>query len=73
MKRHNSQKKRWLYDFNCKKCNNVKFINDPITHRNGYYCIKQIELLDNNLPNCIHADEDYFVRCDFYQLTFKIN
>lgn len=70
MKRKNLQKKRWLYDFNCNKCCNLKFINDSITNRNGLYCIKQIDLLDNNQSNCIHADNDFVVRCDFYQQIF---
>jgi len=50
----------WVYDFNCKNCGRIKYIDDGI--RKGNYCIP---IKDGGDP--IHADDDYVVRCDDYQ------
>ncbi len=58
---------KWRYDFNCRKCDNIKEIHDPRKNRHGDYCIACIERTDAGLPSPIHADDDRVVRCDCFK------
>lgn len=42
---------RWVYDFNCRECENLQHILDPEKKRNGYYCIPAIEAIDRRPPD----------------------
>lgn len=72
---------RWVYDFNCKKCENLRYVYDPAKKRDGIYCIPAIEIVDRRPPDWtpfnpdgsmkpsegpIHADDDRHLRCDHY-------
>lgn len=46
---------KWRYDFNCRKCDNIQFINDPTRGRLGDYCVACVEAFDQGRPNPIHA------------------
>jgi len=52
---------KWRYDFNCRKCDNVQFINDPEHGRLGDYCVACVEAFDQGRPDPIHADDDRVV------------
>lgn len=56
-----------LYDFNCRKCDNIQFIDDPARGRLGDYCVACVEAFDQGRPNPIHADDDRVVRCDCFR------
>jgi hypothetical protein len=58
---------KWRYDFNCRKCDNVQFINDPEHGRLGDYCVACVEAFDQGRPDPIHADDDRVVRCDCFR------
>ena len=73
---------RWVYDFNCKKCENSRYVFDPSKKRDGIYCIPMIEIVDRRPADWtpfnpdgslkpsegpIHADDDRHLRCDFYK------
>lgn len=59
---------KWQYDFNCRKCDNIQFINDPEKGRLGDYCVACAEAFDQGRPDPIHADEaDRVVRCDCFR------
>lgn len=77
-----SSLKKWVYDFNCDVCENLQFINDPMKHRNGLYCIPCIERVDQRPADWtpfnpdgslkpsegpIHADDDRHLRCDCFK------
>lgn len=49
---------KWRYDFNCRKCDNIQFIDDPARGRLGDYCVACVEAFDQGRPNPIHADDD---------------
>ena len=53
---------KWKYECDCHNCANVKFVNDPTNHRNGYYCIPCIEG-----QKTVHASDDYVIRCNHYR------
>lgn len=55
-----TQVPKWRYDFDCKHCTKVKYLDDGI--RKGFYCMPTVNGMDN-----IHADEDRVVRCDEYE------
>ena len=52
---------KWRYDFNCRKCDNIQFIDDPARGRLGDYCVACVEAFDHGRPNPIHADDDRVV------------
>ena len=58
---------RWVYEFSCKDCKNVQYVNDPAHHREGMYCIPAIRAMDagEDWKGC-HADDDRHLRCDCY-------
>ena len=57
--------KDWTYDFNCKDCGQIKYLNDGVWH--GNYCIPTKE------GRCrMHADDDHVLRCDDY-MPMQIN
>jgi hypothetical protein len=58
---------KWRYDFNCRKCDNIHFIDDPARGRLGDYCVACVEAFDQGRPNPIHADDDRVVRCDCFR------
>ena len=37
---------KWRYDFNCRKCDNIQFIDDPARGRLGDYCVACVEAFD---------------------------
>lgn len=41
-----STRPRWVYDFNCRECENMKHVVDPSKNRNGTHCIPGIEAVD---------------------------
>lgn len=53
---------KWRYDFNCRKCDNIQFIDDPARGRLGDYCVACVEAFDQGRPNPIHADARQFGR-----------
>ena len=55
-----SEVPRWRYDFDCRHCDQVKYLNDGV--RKGEYCMVMVTGKDP-----IHADDDRVVRCDCYQ------
>lgn len=58
---------KWRYDFNCRKCDNIQFIDDPARGRLGDYCVACVEAFDQGRPDPIHADDDRVVRCDCFR------
>lgn len=42
---------KWRYDFNCRKCDNIQFIDDPARGRLGDYCVACVEAFDQGRPN----------------------
>ena len=74
---------RWVYDFNCRECENLQHVEDPSKNRSGDYCIPVIEAVDRRPPdwtpfnpdgsfkpddtNTIHADDDRHVRCNSFK------
>lgn len=62
---------KWRYDFNCRKCDNVQFINDPEHSRLGDYCVACVEAFDQGRPNAIRADDDRVVRCDCFEAILE--
>ena len=35
---------KWRYDFNCRKCDNIQFIDDPARGCLGDYCVACVSL-----------------------------
>jgi len=54
-----SEVPRWRYNFSCRDCECIKYLDDGT--RIGFYCIP---IMNNEEP--IHADNDRVVRCDRY-------
>ena len=52
---------KWVYEFDCKNCDMVKFVDDPEHKRHGDYCTAEI-----SGKKTIHADDDFVLRCDCY-------
>lgn len=48
---------KWRYEFDCRKCDNIREVHDPRKGRDGDYCIPCIERMDSRRPSPIHADE----------------
>lgn len=75
-----SEQPKWQYDFDCRKCDQLREVHDDSKSRHGYYCIPAIEAVDKRPAGwtpfdssgalkpddtgTIHADDDRHVRCD---------
>lgn len=57
---------KWRYDFNCRKCDNIQFIDDP---RAAAWATTawRVRVLDQGRPNPIHAGRRPRVRCDCFR------
>lgn len=43
MKRRREKLPKWRYEFDCRKCDNIREVHDPRKGRDGDYCIPCIE------------------------------
>ena len=57
VRRRKSNLTKWRYEFDCRKCDNIREVHDPRKGRDGDYCIPCIERMDSRRPSPIHADE----------------
>lgn len=58
---------KWRYEFDCRKCDNIREVHDPRKGRDGDYCIPCIEHMDSRRPSPIHADEkERVLRCECF-------
>lgn len=57
VRRRKSNLPKWRYEFDCRKCDNIREVHDPRKGRDGDYCIPCIERMDSRRPSPIHADE----------------
>lgn len=58
---------KWRYEFDCRRCNNIREVHDKKKRRDGDYCIPSIERADAGLEGPVHADEkDRVVRCECF-------
>lgn len=57
IRRRKSNLPKWRYEFDCRKCDNIREVHDPGKRRDGDYCIPCIERMDSRRPSPIHADE----------------
>lgn len=51
MKRRREKLPKWRYEFDCRKCDNIREIHDPRKGRDGDYCIPCIERMDSRRPS----------------------
>lgn len=67
MKRRREKLPKWRYEFDCRKCDNIREVHDPRKGRDGDYCIPCIERMDSRRPSPIHADEkERVLRCECF-------
>lgn len=58
---------KWRYEFDCRKCDNIREVHDQGKRRDGDYCIPFIERIDSRRPSQIHADEkERVLRCECF-------
>lgn len=57
VRRKKSKLPKWRYEFDCRKCDNIREVHDPHKGRDGDYCIPCIERMDSRRTSPIHADE----------------
>ena len=57
VRRRKSNLPKWRYEFDCRKCDNIREVHDPRKGRDGDYCIPCIERMDSRRRSPIHADE----------------
>ena len=43
VRRRKSNLTKWRYEFDCRKCDNIREVHDPRKGRDGDYCIPCIE------------------------------
>lgn len=51
MKRRREKLPKWRYEFDCRKCDNIREVHDPRKGRDGDYCIPCIERMDSRRPS----------------------
>lgn len=67
IRRRKSNLPKWRYEFDCRKCDNIREVHDPRKGRDGDYCIPCIERMDSRRPSQIHADEkERVLRCECF-------
>ena len=67
VRRRKSNLPKWRYEFDCRKCDNIREVHDPHKGRDGDYCIPCIERMDSRRPSPIHADEkERVLRCECF-------
>lgn len=67
IRRRKSNLPKWRYEFDCRKCDNIREVHDPHKGRDGNYCIPCIERMDSRRPSPIHADEkERVLRCECF-------
>ena len=67
VRRRKSNLPKWQYEFDCRKCDNIREVHDPRKGRDGDYCIPCIERMDSRRPSPIHADEkERVLRCECF-------
>lgn len=67
VRRRKSNLPKWRYEFDCRKCDNIREVHDPSKRRDGDYCIPFIERIDSRRPSPIHADEkERVLRCECF-------
>ena len=67
VRRRKSNLPKWRYEFDCRKCDNIREVHDPRKGRDGDYCIPCIERMDRRRPSPIHADEkERVLRCECF-------
>lgn len=67
VRRRKSNLPKWRYEFDCRKCDNIREVHDPRKGRDGDYCIPCIERMDSRRPSPIHADEkERVLRCECF-------
>ena len=47
VRRRKSNLPKWRYEFDCRKCDNIREVHDPRKGRDGDYCIPCIERMDS--------------------------
>ena len=47
IRRRKSNLPKWRYEFDCRKCDNIREVHDPHKGRDGDYCIPCIERMDS--------------------------
>ena len=57
IRRRKSNLPKWRYEFDCRKCDNIREVHDQHKGRDGDYCIPCIERMDSRRPSPIQADE----------------
>lgn len=69
IRRRKSKLPKWRYEFDCRKCDNIREIHDPRKRRDGDYCVPCIERHDAGLPSPIQAyEEERVLRCECFTL-----
>lgn len=67
IRRRKSNLPKWRYEFDCRKCDNIREVHDQHKGRDGDYCIPCIERMDSRRPSPIHADEkERVLRCECF-------
>lgn len=67
VRRRKSNLPKWRYEFDCRKCDNIREVHDPRKGRDGDYCIPCIERMDSRRRSPIHADEkERVLRCECF-------
>lgn len=67
IRRRKSKLPKWRYEFDCRKCDNIREIHDPRKHRDGDYCVPCIERNDAGLPSPIRAyEKERVLRCECF-------
>lgn len=67
IRRRKSKLPKWRYEFDCRKCDNIREIHDPRKNRDGDYCVPCIERNDAGLPSPIRAyEEERVLRCECF-------
>lgn len=58
---------KWRYEFDCRKCDNIREIHDTRKHRDGDYCVACVERADTGRKSPIISDEkERVVRCECF-------
>lgn len=72
VRRRKSNLPKWRYEFDCRKCDNIREVHDPRKGRDGDYCIPCIERMDSRRPSPIHADEkERVLRCECERMSIE--
>lgn len=63
IRRRKSNLPKWRYEFDCRKCDNIREVHDQRKGRDGDYCIPCIERMDSRRPSPYPDGDENVLAC----------